>query len=39
MNSKVEPEEVGPTVDSDNPEERIAARRERIRKRIEEARR
>lgn len=39
MSSSGEEEEAGPSVDSTNPEERIAARRIRIQKRIEAAKR
>ncbi|KAL3890634.1 hypothetical protein ACJMK2_002915 [Sinanodonta woodiana] len=39
MSSSGEEEEVGPSVDSEDPEERIAARRTRIHKRIEAAKR
>lgn len=39
MSSSGEEEDVGPSVDSNDPEERIAARRVRIQKRVEAARR
>ena len=39
MSSSGEEEEVGPSVESNNPEERIAARRIRIQRRIEAAKR
>ena len=39
MSSSGEEEEAGPSVDSLDPEERIAARRIRIQKRIEAAKR
>ncbi|XP_060564284.1 dynein regulatory complex protein 1-like [Ruditapes philippinarum] len=39
MSSSGEEEEIGPSVDSNDPEERIAARRIRIQKRVEAARR
>lgn len=39
MNSEAEEEETGPTVDSADQDERIAARRIRIQKRIEAQRR
>ena len=39
MSSSGEEEETGPSVDANDPEERIAARRVRIHKRVEAARR
>ena len=39
MSSSGEEEETGPSVDSNDPEERIAARRLRIKRRVEAAKR